>query len=127
MSQIIFKKNGIDIAWFDADDPNDKDMVDPNEIVLTESIYITNDEKDGLYYLVTVHKGMTRRQLALKLNHWLIIRNVYYNIKYFSENNKDIIEDFPLNDYASNLVIHSLKPTGRKRKGLNIYYIDLSS
>ena len=102
-------------------------MVDPNEIVLTKSIYLTNDEKDGLYYLIPVHKGMTRRQLAFKINHWLIIRNVYYNIKYFSENNKDIIEDFPLGDYASNLVVHNLKPTGRKRKGLNIYSIDLSS
>ena len=114
--------------WFDAGDPEDKTMLHPNEKVLFKTIYITNDEGDGLYYSVVVpESGMTRRQLARKITHWLVLRNVYYNLATYREKNKDVTDDFPLIDYASDLVIHELQKTGRKRKGCDVYNMRLSS
>lgn len=126
---ITFQQRGKTIDWYDAGDPENKDMIGPRTIVLHSSAFVTNDYEDGLFHLISVDssRGMTRRELGRKLTHWFILRNIYYNLDKHRRERSDIQEDFPILDYASNIVVHSLEKTRRKRHGLDVYKINLSS
>jgi hypothetical protein len=114
--------------YFNADEPEDPDLMNENEIVLWSPIYITNDEKHGLYYKINTPKsGLTRRELVRLISKWLILRNIYYNIEYYRKKGMDVNENFEFSQYASGLVVHSIRPSGKQRSGLDVYNIDLSS
>lgn len=103
-------------------------LKDQNEILFppNTAFYITNDEDDNLFYRIVSNHCLTRQDLAVRILDWLIMRNAYYNIQYFKENDKDINE-MPAADCASDLSIHALELSGNFRNGFPIYNIDLSS
>lgn len=104
-------------------------LKDANDILFSPDkiFYITNDEEDNLFYKIEPsNSGLTRQELAAKILDWLIMRNAYYNLDYYKNNNQDV-DDMPVNDCASNLSIYGISLSGKYRNGYPIYNIHLSS
>lgn len=108
---------------------NVDDMQNGDDVVMpaNSSFYFSNDE--DIYYRVDVDEyGLTRAQLAAHVIHWLIVRNIHFNV---GMTDTTFVE---LEMYAANLAIHGLSRPGnaeelqpRTRNGLWVYDIDISS
>ena len=103
------------------------DLENANEYVMpNKPFYITNDEEENLFYLINPDNGMTRIELALEIMNWLMMRNAYFNLDAYKNDNEDI-ESIGIGDYASNLSVHGIINSGRFRNNKPIYNINISS
>ena len=88
--------------------------------------YMTNDAHKNLYFIVEPDKELTRREILSRINHWLIIRNVYFDLRHCRKKNRDV-KYVPIDSYPFNLTIHGLTKSKNTRKGYPVYNIELSS
>lgn len=101
-------------------------LIDGDQMVIPQgrTFYVTNDEKDGLYYKIESKKPLTKRELVICVLNWLIIKNTYYNVKIWKENGKDI--SGICSDYASNISLHGLKRSEKTYNGHVLYNMIIS-
>ena len=133
MSEISFYSRDLSRDYYSANEPDEEDLEDEDEIVLTQDIFITNDEDDELYYFVKVNReqngGMTRRQLMKEISRWLSIRNLYYNIRSSIEHKEYVDSSYKFDITRTNegLDVHCIRHSGEYYKDTPVYNMIMST
>lgn len=102
------------------------ELIDGDQMMIPQgrTFYVTNDEKDGLYYKIESKNPLTKRELVIFVLNWLLLRNSYYNVKIWKENGKDISGN--CSDFASNIALHGLKKSEKTYNGHVLYNMIIS-